>query len=415
MSSQHRRKRTIMLADCQSFYASVEKAAHPEYADRPVVVAGDPARRSGIILAACPLAKQRGVVTAERLGEALAKCPDLVVIRPRMEEYIRVSLQITEILQSYTDLVEPYSIDEQHLDVTGSLGLFGSPEAIARSIQQRVMQETGVYIRIGISENKVLAKMACDNFAKQHPSGIFHLPAEAVPERLWPLPVHRMFMVGSRMSRHLMKMGIYTIGQLAQTPLAKLRAKWGVNGEVLWLIANGKDHSPVSPDSHDLQKAIGHQMTLPFDYRTFEQLMIPLQELSELVCQRARAKGYMGWVVSAGCQGADFDRPSGFWRQTTLPDPTNLSEDVFRAARLLFRRHWDGRPVRKIGVTLSRLVDDRTYQMVLFDDRERKLALETTVDRIREKYGNAAIIRASSLQVFGQARDRAQKIGGHYK
>lgn len=409
------KSRVVMLADCQSFYASVEKAAHPEYADKPVVVAGDPARRSGIILAACPLAKQHGITTAERLGEALAKCPDLVVIRPRMEEYIRVSLQITEIYQSYTDLVEPYSIDEQYLDVTGSLQLFGGPDKIARSIQDKVMKETGVRVRIGISENKVLSKMACDNFAKRNASGIFHLPVKDLQEVLWPLPIHQMFMVGSRMRRHLMKMGIYTIGQLAQTPLTKLRAKWGVNGEVLWLIANGKDHSPVTPSTHDLQKAIGHQMTLPYDYWEFDDIMVPLLELSELVCQRARMKGYMGWVVSVGCQGADFDHPSGFYRQMKLPDPTNLTDEVFHAAKKLFKRHWDGLPIRKIGVTLSQLVSDQEYQLTLFNDREAKLALERTTDRIKEKYGSTAIMRASSLKASGQARDRAQKIGGHYK
>ncbi|GKS10090.1 hypothetical protein YDYSY3_10900 [Paenibacillus chitinolyticus] len=153
-------KRVIMLADCQSFYASVEKAVHPQYRDKPVVVAGDPARRSGIILAACPLAKAHGVTTAERLGEALRKCPEAVVIRPHMEEYIKVSVQITAILQTYTDLVEPFSIDEQYLDVTGSLHLFGTPVEIARDIQQKVLQETGVWTRVGISENKVLAKIA---------------------------------------------------------------------------------------------------------------------------------------------------------------------------------------------------------------------------------------------------------------
>ncbi|WP_019533673.1 DNA polymerase IV [Paenibacillus ginsengihumi] len=411
----NRQGRIVMLADCQSFYASVEKAAHPEYEDQPVVVAGDPARRSGIVLAACPLAKQHGVTAAERLGEALAKCPDLVVIRPRMEEYIKVSLQITKIYQSYTDLVEPYSIDEQYLDVTGSLQLFGGPHEIAKSIQDKVMKETGVRVRIGISENKVLAKMACDNFAKRNHSGISHLPVEKLPAMLWPLPIHQMFMVGSRMCRHLTSMGIYTIGQLAQTPLAKLRAKWGVNGEVLWLIANGKDHSPVTPGTHDLQKAIGHQMTLPFDYRELDDIMVPLLELAELVCQRTRMKGYMGSVVSVACQGADFDRPSGFYRQMKLPDPTNLTDEVFHAAKKLFKRHWDGLPIRKIGVTLSQLVSDREYQLTLFDNREVKLALERTTDRIKEKYGNAAIMRASSLKAAGQARDRAQKIGGHYK
>lgn len=406
-----------MLADCQSFYASVEKAAHPEWAEQPLAVAGDPERRSGIVLAACPLAKQRGVTTAETLGEALAKCPELVVVRPRMAEYIKVSLQITSIYQSYTELVEPYSIDEQHLDLTGSLSLYGGdPASLARHIQQRVLNETGIYTRWGISYCKVVSKMACDNFAKKREHGIFSLPKDEIPNVLWPLPVHQMFMVGSRMTRHLYGMGIRTIGELANTPLAKLRNRWGVNGEVLWCIANGVDSSPVSPHTHDGQKAIGHQMTLPYDYQTQEEIMIPLLELSELVCQRMRKKGYMGWVVLVGCQGADFDRPSGFYRQSKLLDPTNLTDEVFHAAKKLFAKHWDGLPIRKIGVTLSQLVSDQEYQLTLFDyHREERLALEKTADQIKEKYGNAALMRASSLQTAGQARDRAQKIGGHYK
>lgn len=413
--SSHHHERTILLADCQSFYASVEKAANPEYAQRPLVVAGDPARRTGIILAACPLAKQYGVKTAERLGDALAKCRDLVVVRPRMQTYIDVSLHITAILQRYSPLVEPYSIDEQFIDVTGSMSLYGDARQIARSIQTAVLNETGVYTRVGIGANKVLSKMACDNFAKKNADGIFELQLTNIEEMLWPLPVHHMFMVGSRMARHFMKMGIYTIGQLAQTPLTKLRSKWGVNGEVLWLIANGKDSSPVSPGTHNVQKAIGHQMTLPYDYRNADDIMIPLRELSELVCQRTRAKGYMGSVVSVGCQGADFDNPSGFYRQMKLPDPTNLTDDVFHAAKTLFTRHWDGLPVRKVAVNLSQLVSDQEYQLTLFDDRETKLALETTTDQIKTKYGNAAIMRASSLKPAGQASDRAKKIGGHYK
>lgn len=413
--SKGKKKRIVMLADCQSFYASFEKAAHPEYANQPVAVAGDPSRRSGIILAACPLAKQYGVTTAERLGEALVKCPNLVVIRPRMQEYINVSLQIAEIFQSYTDLVEPYSIDEQFLDITGSLRLFGDPIKIAKSIQHRVMKETGVYLRVGISENKVLSKMACDNFAKYNHTGIFYLHAEELQEVLWPLPIYQMFMVGSRMRQHLNGMGIFTIGQLARTPLSKLRSKWGINGEVLWLIANGHDNSPVKPTTHDLQKAIGHQMTLPFDFHTLDEIMVPLLELSELVCQRTRAKGYMGWVVSVSCQGADFNNPSGFNKQMKLFDLTNLTNDVYKTAATLFKRHWDGQPIRKIGVTLSQLVSDHEYQLSLFNNREQELILERTTDYIKEKYGNAAIMRASSLKVFGQAQERAQKIGGHNK
>lgn len=409
------KKKVIMLADCQSFYTSVEKAAHPEYADQPVVVAGDPARRSGIILAACPLAKKYGITTAERLGEALGKCPDLVVIRPRMQEYIRVSLQITEIMQKYTDLVEPYSIDEQFLDVTGSLGLFGSPEEIALSLQEKILKDTAVYIRVGISENKVLSKMACDNYAKKKPSGIWTLPSEQIETMLWPLPIHQMFMVGSRMTKHLTRMGIHTIGDLARTPLSRLKAKWGVNGEVLWMIANGKDYSPVKPNTHNTQKGIGHQMTLPYDYYTLEEIRVPLLELTELVCQRTRRKGFMGYVVSVGCRGADFNKSTGFHRQKKLDDPTNLTSEVYQTVMALFIKHWNGSPIRSIGVSLTDLVSDQVVQLDLFHDREKELALEKAADQIKLKYGNAAIMRASSLQASGQARDRAQKIGGHYK
>lgn len=416
-SGSGRNERVIMLADCQSFYASVEKAAHPEYAGKPVVVAGDPARRSGIILAACPIAKKFGVTTAERLGEALAKCPQLVVVKPRMQQYIEVSMAITDILEQYSDLVEPYSIDEQYIDVTGCLKLHGGdPEKLAAAIQAKIYAETRIYTRFGIGENKVLAKMACDNFAKKNDNGIFTLRKAELEEHLWERPVKSMFMVGSRMMRHLWQMGIRTIGELARTPLPRLRAKWGINGEVLWRVANGIDPSPVSPATHTLrQKAIGHQMTLPRDYGTWEEIRIVLLELSELVCRRCRDKGLMGQVVSAGCQGADFDRPAGFYRQKKIADPTNLSGDVFAAAADLFRRHWDGQPIRKVGVALGGLTDDSVVQLTLFDDRSRKLALEQATDRIKDKYGDDSILRAVSFTDAGQAKDRAHKIGGHYK
>ncbi|MBW4841121.1 MAG: DNA polymerase IV [Paenibacillaceae bacterium] len=408
-------ERVVMLADCQSFYASVEKADHPQHKDRPLIVAGDPERRSGIVLAACPLAKRYGVTTAETLGTALPKCPDLVVMRPRMERYISVSMQITNIMKQFTDLVEPYSIDEQHLDVTGSLSLFGEPETLALTIQQKIRRETGIYSRFGISYNKAVSKMACDNFAKKNANGLYTLPREAVSKVLWPLPIRQMFMVGSRMERHLLRMGIRTIGELANLPLARLRQRWGVNGEVLWRLANGIDDSPVDPNSHQGEKSIGHEMTLPRDYYSLEETAVPLLELTELVCRRCREKGYMGGVVSVGCRGADFDHPTGFYRQMKLPDPTNVTKQVYDGVMRLFRRHWDGQPVRKVGVTLTGLVRDDEYQLTLFDERPRYQALERATDEIKRRYGESAIFRAVSLTGAGQARDRAGKIGGHYR
>lgn len=182
------KEKVIFLADMQSFYASVEKAERPELKDQPVVVSGDPQRRSGIILAACPIAKAYGVKTAEALWQAQQKCPHVTVIRPRMQKYIDVSVQITRIFEQYTDLVEPYSIDEQFLDVTGSQRLFGSPEEIACKVQQQIWKETGVWARIGIGPNKVLAKICCDIMAKKSASGIHRWTEETFRDEMWPLP-----------------------------------------------------------------------------------------------------------------------------------------------------------------------------------------------------------------------------------
>ncbi len=412
-----------MLADCLSFYASVEKTAHPEFRDRPVVVAGDPARRSGIILAACPVAKAQGVKTAETLGEAMGKCPQLIVIRPRMQTYLQVSLQITEILEQFSDRVEPFSIDEQFIDATGIWPRYGSPERMAAQIQRYIMLQTGIWARLGISSTKVLAKMACDIHAKKNESGIFHLQTAQIASQLWPRPVHNLFGAGSRMTRHFARMGLYTIGDIAQTPLPRLkemmRARMGKNSdiqaEVYWRTANGLDDSPVTPGTHDVQQAVGHQMTLPRDYRTPAEIDLILLELSEEVCRRCRSKGYAGWVVSAGAQGADFDRPSGFYRQQKLPDPTNITREVYTAARRLFYRFWDGQPIRRAGVTLSQLTDASSYQLTLFGNREKARSLEKATDAIKNRFGSTAILRASSLMEPGQARERSAKIGGHYK
>ncbi|MFD2612944.1 DNA polymerase IV [Paenibacillus gansuensis] len=407
--------RVIFLVDMQSFYASVEKAARPEYRDRPLVVSGDPARRSGIVLAACPLAKKLGASTAQRLGEAVRACPDLVVVRPRMQEYIRVSLKITSIMERFTDLVEPFSIDEQFMDVTGSIALFGEPETMAKKVQDAIWEETGVRARVGIGSNKILAKTACDNFAKKNESGIFWLTPDKIETDMWEMPVGGLFGVGSRMRRHFERMGIHKVGDLARYPLPRLQQLWGINGHVLWLTANGKDSSPVTPRTHEQQKAVGHQMTLPRDYGTLQDIRVVLLELSEEVCRRARAKGLMGETVSAGCRGADFDHPTGFHRQMKLGDPTCSAKDVYDAACRLFDQHWDGQPVRSVHVNLSQLSGSGEYQLDLFRDLERERKLDLAIDSIKSKFGSSSIFKAASLTEAGQVFERAMKIGGHYK
>lgn len=418
------KERIIMLSDCQSFYASVEKASNPQYSNKPLIVAGDPARRSGIVLAACPLAKKHGITTAETLKEALAKCPDLIVVRPRMQQYIDVSSQITNILRTFSDLVEPYSIDEQFIDITGSLSLFGSPRQIATAIQDQIRRDTGVYARIGIGYSKVTAKMACDLWAKKNKDGLFTLTQDQLPEVLWPLPISELFMVGRRMSAHFQSMGITTIGHLARMPLSELKwrmrekfhKKCDIDAELYWRIANGIDDSPVNPSTYEVPpKSVGHQMTLPRDYYKLQEIKTVILELSELVCRRCRKLKVHGAVVSVGCQGASFDAPTGFSRQSTMGDPTNATQLVYEAAVALFQLHWDGQPVRRIHLSLSNLSDENQYQLTLFESRPRYRELERATDALKNKYGDTIIGRAASFTDAGQLKDRAGKIGGHYK
>ncbi|RYL93855.1 DNA polymerase IV [Sporolactobacillus sp. THM7-4] len=406
--------RVIFLIDMQTFYASCEKADHPEFKNKPLVVAGDPRQRSGIVLAACPLAKARGITTAEPLGQALQKCPDLVIRRPRMQHYIDVSIQVTQLLEQFTDLVEPYSIDEQFIDVTGSVHLFGSPHEIAEQIQKTIMERAGIYARVGIGPNKVLAKMACDHFGKKNASGIFELNQQNIEKHLWPLPIGELFGVGHRMEQHLLGMGIRKIGHLARFPVDLLRQRWGVNGELLWLTARGIDQSPVSPGTFGGQKAIGHHMTLPCDYAELKDIRVILLELSEEVAYRARSKNYMGHVVSVGISGS-FERHTGFRRQVKLPFATHFGMDIYRAADRLFMESWDRQPVHSVDITLSDLQPADCYQLDLFGHLAEKEKLSAAVDTIYRKYGKTAVFRGSSLMPASQLRARAMKIGGHYK
>ncbi|MFS0643829.1 DNA polymerase IV [Siminovitchia sp. 179-K 8D1 HS] len=406
--------KVIFLVDMQSFYASVEKVCNNSLKNKPVIVAGDPERRSGIVLAACPLAKNYGITTAETLGSAKIKCPHVEVVRPHMELYIEVSIRIKEIMEQFTDLVEPFSIDEQFMDVTGSLKLFGNQFEIAQKVQAKIMEDTGIYARIGIGPNKILAKMACDNFAKKKRDGIFRLDHSNI-DQLWKLPVGKMFGVGSRMKRNLNGMGISTIGGLAKFPVESLKKRWGINGEVLWQTANGIDYSPVTVKTHNQQKSVGHHMTLPRDYMDLDEIKVVLLELCTEVARRCRKKGYMGVTISCGVRGADFDYPTGFNRQITLSVPTNYDLDIFNAAYKLLLQFWNGEPIRSLSVGISNLQPADNYQIDLFNNYLRREQLNKAIDSIWDKYGRTALYRASSLTVAGQATERASKIGGHYK
>lgn len=406
-------ERIIFLVDMESFFASVEIGDCPDLQDKPVVVAGDPERRHGIILAATPQAKACGVKTAMPLWEARQCCPELIVIKPHMANYIEASVKITEILQTFSDLVEAYSIDEQFLDVTGCVHRFDSPEAMAQKLQETIKEEVKVRARIGIGPNKVLAKVCCDTKAKKSKSGIHRWREDNFREEMWTLPVGDLFGVGSRMCRHFYNMGIRTIGQLANTPLERLKRRWGLNGQILWLSANGIDNSPVTPNSLESPKGVGHSITLPRDYRERRDIEIVLLELTEEVCRRIRRIKQRGRTINVGVRGANLKMPTGFHRSYSLSEATNVTMVAYEAALQLFRKHWDEKPVRTLSMSVTNLEPDELYQMSLFEDMHKRRSLGYCMDRIRDKYGSTSLLRASSITRAGQLRARAGKIGGH--
>ncbi|OXS54994.1 DNA polymerase IV [Cohnella sp. CIP 111063] len=415
-------ERTIFLVDCQSFYASVEKSAHPEYRNLPVAV-GDPVRRSGIILAACPLAKSFGVKTADRNFSALAKCPQLTIIRPRMMGYITISLEITRILETYTDLVEVFSIDESFMDVTGILKRYDSVEDLAQQIRSEILLSTGVWTRIGIGPTKILAKMV-NNYAKKTDSGLFRLGFDNLEQELWPRQVQELFMVADKMSAHFQAMGMYRIEDIAKLSLdefkKRMRLRMGRKADVqaryYWEMTWGIDDSPVVSSIRDEIKSISHGKTLRASlyYRRLD-IELVLHELAAGVCRRARQKGKQGQTVSVELGETDGSWAARFGRQTTLPHATNLTRELAKAALRLFRTHWQGMPVCYLYVSLTQLREADATQLTLFEDRAKMQDLEHVTDVIKDRFGTAAIIPASSLQEASIVRERAGQIGGHYK
>jgi DNA polymerase-4 len=388
--------RTIFLADMNAFFASVHQALDPALKGKPVIVGGDPARRHGIVLAASYEAKAKGIKTGMTVGEAKKLCPQAIFIKPQHHLYLQFFTRILRIMRCFTPLVEPFSIDEAFLDLTGCQKLFGLPVDTALAIKKRIREEVGVTCSVGIGPNKLLAKMAA---GLQKPDGLTVLNYEDVPVRLWPLPVRELFGVGPKYERHLKLFNLQTIGDLAKFPVKILKRRFGVNGEVLWRCANGIDYSPVDPHTLERVKSIGHQITLPRDYRSREEIKVVILELADLVARRVRAGGYAGKTVVLSLKDANFTWLS---RRGTLLEHTELAFDIYQAAVKLLTCHWpEGRPVRLIGVALAGLIPKRVEQLDLFKEKEKLKNSERACDHIKSRFGEKTIFRAVSLTRAG--------------
>ena len=386
-------ERVILHCDLNSFYASVELLSHPELRERPVAVCGDPASRKGIILAKNEPAKRCGVKTAETIWQARQKCPDLVLLPPHRQRYQEFSRLINQIYGQYTDLVEPFGIDESWLDITGSMHLFGGDgAAIADGIRARVRQELGLTLSVGVSFNKVFAKLGSDY---KKPDATTLISPEGWREIVWPLPAGSLLYAGPAAQRALKQYGVFTIGQLAAMDPALPEHLLGKLGRQLWNFANGLDASPVRPQhQREPVKSVGNSCTFRENLTTREQVRQGVALLCDSVAGRLRQQGLYCGAVQVGLKDPQFRSLS---RQKHLPHSTHLMRELLDAAMELVDRVWrPPSPVRLLNITALALTDQwETYEQEnlfappVLDARQERL--ESAVDAIRRRYGADAI------------------------
>lgn len=367
----------------------------------PAVVAGEKASRHGIILAKSTPAKKYGIQTGEPLFQAIEKCPDLVVVSPDYELYVSASRRFVEMLHQFSPKVEQYSIDEAWVDMTGTERLWGSPRLAAEKMRQRIHDELGFTVNIGISSNKLLAKMAGD-FEK--PNKVHTLFPEEMEEKFFPLPVRDLFLVGAATERKLKMLGIYTIGDLARTDVAFLRRRFGKQGETLWYFANGRNPQAVTPETTE-NKGYGNSVTTSSDVVTREQAQQVLLGLCETVGMRMRRDGKWGSCISIHLRTNAFIH---FSHQSQLNGATNITGEIYKEACRVFDEIWDRvTPLRQIGIQMTRLSDECYQQFDLFSgitpcQYDKKLRLDATVDALRDKFGEDIIRRAKFTQNAGE-------------
>jgi DNA polymerase-4 len=383
------KERVILHADINNFYAGVECLHRPEIRHRPVVVGGDESLRHGIVLAKNYAAKATGIRTGETLWQARLKCPNLVVLPPNYPLYLRYARFARQIYADFTDRIEPFGLDEAWLDVSGRDGVL-----TADAIRERIRRELGVTASVGVSYNKIFAKLGSD---LKKPDATTPVSRENYRTVAWPLPVEELLYVGRATGEKLHKYSIHTIGQLGAAPLSFLRGLFGKVGDVLHTFANGQDQSPVMRlDEEALIKSIGNSTTTPRDLTCDEEVKIILFVLCESVCARMREHGFLCRTVAVSVRDNALFR---FERQARLKAPSHISGEIAGVAMQLFRQHYNWpRPVRSVGVRCSDLLPaNGPLQLTVFDDdaRDKLAALDKTVDALRKRFGHFCIQRAS--------------------
>ncbi|ESU30450.1 hypothetical protein G3A_21855 [Bacillus sp. 17376] len=387
--------RVILHVDMNSFYASVEMAYDSDLKGKPLAIAGNPEERRGIIVTCSYEARKFGIRTTMPLWEAKKLCPDLIIKKPNFDRYRTASAAIFDILRQYTEVVEPVSIDEGYMDITECSDL-GTPLGIAESIQKRILEQLDLPCSIGVAPNKFLAKTASD---MKKPMGITVLRKRDIPKILWPLEVGEMHGVGTKTADKLKSIGIDTIGGLAAANEIQLKGLLGINGLRLKERANGQDNRHVDPDSVYDFKSIGNSTTLPRDISNQHELLKVLDRLSEQVAARMKRKEAVATSISVMIR---FKDRKTITRSQKLQNPVSKKEDIAAVAKTIFLKHWNGDPIRLLGITGTDLLeaDKAVKQLDLFSYEQdaKKEPLINTMSQLREKYGKN-IIESAGLQV----------------
>lgn len=389
--------RTILHCDCNAYFASVECIAQPALKAVPMAVCGDPRSRHGIILAKNERAKAYGVRTAETIWEAKRKCPGLVLVAPHHDKYAAYCERINAIYLQYTDRVERFSVDESWLDVTGSLRLCGDGPAIADELRRRIREEIGLTISVGVSFNKTFAKLGSDY---QKPDATTVITRENYRALLWPLPAHDMLFVGKAAEETLQNAGVRTIGDIAESPRARLSALLGKGGESIWEHANGIDEEPVKRfDEADPVKSVGNSITFARDLVGMRDIRAGLTMLCDSVATRLRRQGLYCATVQVQIKDPQLRT---IQRQCRLDPADNATRAIFDAAMSLVCRAWPAdAPIRLLGVTAASLSDTAAEQLTLLGGdpaaRDKSARLDRTVDAIRARYGKRAIAFANTV------------------
>ncbi len=387
--------RVILHCDCNGFFASVECALNPKLKNVPMAVGGSVEARHGIILAKNELAKKYNIQTAETIFSAKKKCPDLVIVPPRHDMYEEYSQRVNKIYLEYTDQVEKFGIDESWLDVTGSGKLFGSGEEIAAILRKRVREEIGITISVGVSFNKVFAKLGSDY---KKPDATTVISRENYKDIVYPLPVSDLLFVGRRTKEALAKLHIETIGDLAGSDENAIKKLLGKPGEMICRYARGEDDSPVDPHANDEVKSVGNGMTFKRDLYGEKDILCGISHLSESIAVRMRRKGVKCTVVQVTIKDPNLH---SIQRQEKLDRPTNLAKEITDKAMEIMRHSWNMKnPIRMLTVTGGGIVSENAAEQISFFDEEKnpkRENLEKTLDAIRDKYGKDSVKNANVI------------------